>query len=194
MTLLQPDSSLPRAALRYPERPGPASGPPLEPAAVSRQPSGEAVLPDAGRPPYPPIEDLVPHGLPMRVLEEMLDWRPGHAVCRMRLRAHAPFVQGRAVQSVVALEYLAQAVAACLGYEAYLGGGRIRVGMIIGVRKMEIFRPQILVGSEVRTIVERIRGDEEVSTFRGEAYSDGEKICVAHMTLVHPEKPPASEA
>lgn len=140
---------------------------------------------------YPPIEDLVPHGLPMRVVEEMVDWEPGRATCRMRLRAHAPLVKDGEVACVLALEYLAQSVAACLGYEAYLGGGRVRVGMIIGVRKMELFRAKIPVGAELRMEVERIRGNEEVSTFRGSAYSDNELVCVAHMTLIHPEQPPA---
>lgn len=140
---------------------------------------------------FPPIEDLVPHGLPMRVVEEMLEWEPGRATCRMRLRAHAPLVKDGCVACVAALEYLAQSVAACLGYEAYLGGGRIRVGMIIGVRKMELFQASIPVGSEIRMKVERIRGNEEVSTFRGEAFADEKLACVAHMTLVHPEQPPA---
>lgn len=139
---------------------------------------------------YPPIENLVPHGVPMRVLEEMVDWEPGRAVCRMQLRPHAPFVRKNQLATVVALEYLAQAVAACLGYEAYLAGGRIRVGMIVGVRRMEIFEPHIQVGAEIRTEVERVRGDEDVSTFRGQAYADDLVVCGAQMTVVHPEAPP----
>ncbi len=139
---------------------------------------------------YPPIEDLIPHGPPMRAIEEMIEWEPGRASCRLQLRRHAPFVKDNRIASVVALEYLAQSVAACLGYEAYIAGGKIRVGMIVGVRKMEIFSPTITVGAEVRADVERIRGDEDVSTFRGEALADSQRICVAHMTLVHPESPP----
>jgi predicted hotdog family 3-hydroxylacyl-ACP dehydratase len=142
---------------------------------------------------YPPIEDLVPHGLPMRVVEEMLSWQPGSATCRLQLRAHAPFVSDGSVPSVVLLEYLAQTVAACLGYEAYLGGGSIRVGMIVGVRKMQLFRERVFVGEEIRTEVERIRGNEDVSSFRGEASVDGQVVCVAHMTLVHPLVLPGAE-
>jgi len=153
-------------------------------------PSSASVLP--ARREYPPIEDLVPHGLPIRVVEEMLDWQPGKATCRLKVREHGPFVENGQVHTAVALEYLAQSVAACLGHEAYLGGGRIRVGMIIGVRKMEIFQPTIPVGTDIRTEVERIRGDEDVSTFRGEAYDGDHCLCVAHMILVHPEAPPSA--
>jgi predicted hotdog family 3-hydroxylacyl-ACP dehydratase len=85
---------------------------------------------------------------------------------------------------------MAQSVAACLGYEAYLGGGRVRVGMIIGVRKLELTQPYIALGSELLLEVERIRGDEDVSTFRTETRIQGQLICSAHMTLVHPETPP----
>ncbi len=139
---------------------------------------------------YPPIDDLVPHGPPMRVLEEMLDWAPGRARCRLAVRAHAPFVRAGRVASVVALEYMAQAVAACLGYEAYLSGGRIRVGMIVGVRKMDMLEPHFSVGDEVIVDVSRIRGDDEVSSFNGETKVDGRVVCSAQMTIVHPEQPP----
>lgn len=139
---------------------------------------------------YPPIEKLVPHGSPMRALERLVDWAPGRALCELRVDRAMPFVHDDRLASVVTIEYMAQAVAACLGHEAYLSGGTVRVGMLIGVRQMKILRPWIAVGSHLEISVERIRGNEEVSTFRGEACTGDTVVATAHMTLFHGETPP----
>jgi predicted hotdog family 3-hydroxylacyl-ACP dehydratase len=143
---------------------------------------------------FPPIADLVPHGPPIRALEELVEWELGRAVCTVTIREGMPFVRDGRLASVVTLEYIAQAVAACLGHEAYVGGEGVRVGMLIGVRKMELLRPWIAVGRELRVSVERVRGNEEVSTFRGEVTVEGEVVATAMTTLFHAERPPDATA
>lgn len=139
---------------------------------------------------YPSIEDLVPHGLPIRMLEELVEYHEGSATCRMTVRMDTPLVQDAGLSSVVTLEILAQAVAACLGYEAFLDGDGVRVGMLVGVRKMELHEPWIPVGAELRVTVTRLRGTSDVSTFEGVARVGEQRIATANMTLFHAEKPP----
>jgi predicted hotdog family 3-hydroxylacyl-ACP dehydratase len=139
---------------------------------------------------YPPIEDLIPHGYPIRGLDELVDWAPGRATCRLTVHASNPFVREGALPTLALLEYMAQAVAACLGYEAYRGGEGVRVGMLIGVRKMELAADTIPLGSELTITVERSRGNEDVSTFEGITKLLGQRIATAQMTLFHAEKPP----
>ena len=126
----------------------------------------------------------------MRAIEELIDWEPGRARCRMVLRAHSVFAQGQKVPTVATLEFLAQSVAACLGYEAFQGGGSVRVGMIVGVRQIDFFTSYMNVGDELILDVARLRGTEDASTFTGEAMIGGEVVARAHMTLVHPLAPP----
>jgi predicted hotdog family 3-hydroxylacyl-ACP dehydratase len=85
---------------------------------------------------------------------------------------------------------MAQAVAACLGYEAFRGGEGVRVGMLIGVRKMQLSPAPIPVGSELAITVERTRGNDDVSTFEGVTRLHGRDLATAQMTLFHAEKPP----
>jgi len=144
----------------------------------------------APAPGFPPIAELMPHGPPMRALEQLLEWEPGRAVCGMTIRERTPFVRDGQLAAVVTLEYIAQAVAACLGHEAYVGGEGVRVGMLIGVRKMELHVPSIAVGTELRVSVERVRGNDQVSTFRGEVTASGEPVATALTTLFHAEAPP----
>ena len=139
---------------------------------------------------YPAIEDLVPHGLPIRMLEELVDYRDGSATCRMTVRPDTPLVRDGRLSSVVTLEIMAQAVAACLGYEAFLDGDGVRVGMLVGVRKMTLHEPWITVGADLHATVTRMRGTSDVSTFEGMARVDETRIASANMTLFHAEKPP----
>lgn len=141
-------------------------------------------------PTYPPIDDLVPHAPPMRAIEELIDWEPGRARCRMVLRSHSVFARGQKVPTMATLEFLAQSVAACLGYEAFQGGAGVRVGMIVGVRQIDFFTADMNVGDELILDVSRLRGTDDASTFVGEATIEGQVVARAHMTLVHPEKPP----
>lgn len=139
---------------------------------------------------YAPIAKLVPHGTAIRAVEELIKWEPGKAHCRMTIRSDNAFVRDGELAAVTMIEYLAQAVAACLGQEAYEGGEGVRVGMLIGVRKMDLHVASARVGDVIELHVERVRGSDEVSTFRGEAVGPGGSIAEAMMTVFHAEKPP----
>lgn len=138
---------------------------------------------------YPPMARLMPHGPPMRAIEALLDWAAGRATCRVTIREGMPLVRDGRVASLVTLEYMAQAVAVCLGYEAFLGGEGVRVGMVIGVRKMQLSVPFVAVGTELRITVERSRGNDEVSTFEGTTWAGEVVVSTAMMTLFHGTPP-----
>ena len=150
-----------------------------------------------GATPYPAITELVPHGPPMLALEELVDHAPGRAVARMTVRPDALMVRTeadgrRVVPAVATLEYMAQAVAACLGHEAYRAGGGVRVGMVIACKRLDLVRETIAVGEELVVRVEQVRGNDHVSHFDGAVEgADGAAIASATLTLVHGERPPA---
>jgi predicted hotdog family 3-hydroxylacyl-ACP dehydratase len=141
-------------------------------------------------PEYPAIAELVPHSGPMVLLDAMTEWAPGEATCVMHVRAGMPFVKGEALDAVALMEPMAQAVAACLGYEAFQGGEGVRVGMIIGCRKFEIEVPSLTVGDALQITVSRIRGSDTLSHFECETRRREETVARATLTLYHAEKPP----
>lgn len=139
---------------------------------------------------FPPFPDLVPHGRPMVLLDEMVEWEPGRAVCNVTLRPDAPFVEGDSVDALATIEYMAQAVAACLGYEAYRGGAGVRVGMIIASKRFTLHQDSVPVGAHVVVSVRRVRGNELLSHFEGDVHADEVLVSDAQLTLFHAEKPP----
>jgi len=138
----------------------------------------------------PPIATLVPHAPPMLAVERLLDCAPGRATAAMTVR-DGLFARDGQVDSVVLLEYMAQAVAACLGLEATAAGGNVRVGMVIACRSLTIARPSVRVGEELTIRVERVRGTDQVSHFDGETRdATGAVVARTTLTLVHGERPP----
>lgn len=128
----------------------------------------------------------------MVVLDRMLEWQPGEARCELTLNNASTFVRDGAVDALVSIEYLAQSVAACLGYEAYQAGDGVRVGMVIASRSLELNTQQFHTGETLRTHVERIRGNQQLSHFGGILTRDEQIVATANLTIYHAEKPPES--
>jgi predicted hotdog family 3-hydroxylacyl-ACP dehydratase len=140
---------------------------------------------------FPPIEDLVPHAPPALALDELADYREGTARARLTVREGGLLVRDGMVDAVATLEHMAQTVAACLGYEAFLAGGAVRVGMVVACRRFTLARPRIAVGERLDELVTCLRGTDDVSSFDGEVRDErGELVSQATMTLVLGEKPP----
>lgn len=135
---------------------------------------------------YPPIENLVPHGEAIRELEGLVEWAPGRAECRMRVAESSRLVAQGAMEAVLLIEPMAQAVAACLGYEAFRAGEGVRVGMIVACRAFRAEVPRVPVGTALRIRVERVQGNDSTSHFDCVVLREAETIATATLTLVHP--------
>jgi len=138
----------------------------------------------------PPIHDLVPHAPPILAVEEVVTWEPGLATCSMVVREGSPMVRDGRVAAVAAIEYLGQAVAACCGAEAYVGGEGVRYGVIIGCRKVTLARKWLPVGTELTLDVKRSRGNEMLSHFSCEARDSDGQVATATMTVYHATEMP----
>ena len=140
--------------------------------------------------PYPVITELVPHARPMLAVDELLDWRPGRVEVRLKIDPEDLFVVDGEVDGVVTLEYMAQGVAACLGYEAFRAGQAVRVGMVIACRSLTVERSPLLVGEEFVITAEQVRGSEWLSHFDTSMVdAAGEPVAQAMLTLVHTDAP-----
>lgn len=60
----------------------------------------------------PPIEDLLPHRGPMRLLDGVIAWEPDGVVGRATVRPDNPFLRDGRLEGVAHMELIAQAAAA----------------------------------------------------------------------------------
>src|SRR6185369_5593006 len=88
--------------------------------------------------PFPPLADLVPHRPPMLLLDRVLAYSNEAVSCEVNIRPDSPFVEGALVPAVVALEYMAQAVAAFAGLTARIEKKEFRLGLLLGSRDLRL--------------------------------------------------------
>jgi predicted hotdog family 3-hydroxylacyl-ACP dehydratase len=135
---------------------------------------------------FPPISQLIPHSEPMVLLDRLVDWSPGFARCAFRVRPESRFVEKGMLATPLTIEHMAQAVAVCLGYEAYRGGRASRVGMIVSCRDFRVHEPETEVGSDLLVSVRQLRANRSTSHFDCEVHDAREnRIATAVLTLYH---------
>lgn len=142
----------------------------------------------------PAIRQLIPHDGPMVLLEELTSWSPGLATCTFRVRAGAPFVRAGRLPVVATIEHMAQAAAACMGYEALAAGGSVKPGMVIASRSVELEREELRVGDAVTVHVRCIRGNEQLSHFQVSLTHEGASVARCELTIYHGDIPEVSGA
>ena len=136
---------------------------------------------------FPPIARLVPHREPMVLLDRMIGWSPGHVECATQVRQGARFVEDGMLLAPFTIEHMAQAVAVCLGYEAYRGGRGPRLGMIVSCREFRAQLESASVGDELTIHANRERGNDTLSHFECEVRHDSEAFANATLTIYHGE-------
>ncbi len=139
---------------------------------------------------YPQMSELIPHTGSMVLVDELTHWAPGEARCQLKIKPDSTFVVDGRVNTVVCIEYMAQTVAASFGYQGFVGGEGVRVGMIIGCRRFDIEVPHLEVGDDLIIDVRELRGQEDISVFECAITRGDESVASAQLTLYHAERPP----
>lgn len=131
----------------------------------------------------PPLAEVVPQRPPMILLDALLEWAPGRARCAVRLGPDSPFMEKGRVRAVVALEYMAQAAAACAGMEARQAGLEPGEGLLLGSRDLELRVGHFSAGDALEVLVEREAGDERLVSFRCRVRRGEENVAAAVLTI-----------
>jgi len=102
---------------------------------------------------FPPIEELVPHAAGMLLLDRVLEHDSDATRCAVRVDDSVLFrSDDGSVPSWLAVEYMAQCVAAHAGLLARARGEKPKPGLLLGSRRLVLRRPTFESGGllEVR--------------------------------------------
>ncbi|HYD39829.1 MAG TPA: 3-hydroxylacyl-ACP dehydratase [Anaeromyxobacter sp.] len=131
----------------------------------------------------PPIDELVPHARPMILVDRLLAWTPGRATCEVVLGPDAPFVQDGRVRALVAIEYMAQSVAAYAGMKERQRGEKPSIGLLLGSRDLRLEVSHFTVGERLTVEVEHVFGDERLGSFRCRVLRGSEIVAEASLNV-----------
>lgn len=124
---------------------------------------------------FPPIEELLPHQPPMRLLDEVVAADAQGLWATVELRPDSPFVVNGRVRTLVALEYLAQAAAAWFAWRARQhADAAVRAGMLIACSRLDSRGSHFETGQHLWLLVEPVSRLPAVGSgmvkFRGQVF------------------------
>ena len=137
-----------------------------------------------------PAGDFMPHAGPMLLLERIVAVDEETLVATTRFAPGSLFERDGRVGSWVALECIAQAVAAWAGHHGRQAGEAPRVGFLLGTSRFEVTRPWMSAGAPLRIeISKEIQMDDGLGQFTGHLFEDGERVASAAVTVFGPKDP-----
>ena len=134
------------------------------------------------------IENYVPHRGSMLLLERLLEAGEEHAVAQVRVARDGMFVQPQGLPTWVAIEYMAQTVAAWAGWRAAQKGEPVKIGFLLGSRKFEAMQPFIAAGTVLRVQVRcELVSSNGLGMFDCQVLQQGQLLARARISVFEPE-------
>ncbi len=131
--------------------------------------------------PGPELAELVPHRPPMRLLDSVVAHGERTITCAATIGPDHAFLEDGAVDVLVCVELVAQAVAAYVGYQDYLAGRRPKAGFIVSCREASFEVSALALGDSLTVEARHVWGETEVGSFKGSVQRGG--IVVATVEL-----------
>jgi predicted hotdog family 3-hydroxylacyl-ACP dehydratase len=141
----------------------------------------------------PSPAQVLPHRPPMILIDELLSSSDDSLCARVRLREDSPFVEDGRVSSLVAIEYMAQTVAALAGLRKRARGEEVRRGYLLGCRELKLPVAELRAGDELTVRVRETWATDELGHFDC-SVTRGEELVALGVLSVYQGELPAEAA
>jgi predicted hotdog family 3-hydroxylacyl-ACP dehydratase len=137
-----------------------------------------------------PLTELLPHRAPMILIDGLLTHETDSLVTWVQIGPDSPFFDEAlgGVPNYVAIEYMAQSIAALAGLEAKCRGEPIRVGFLLGSRKLALHAPLFKAGKTYQTKVTRLyQEDSGLAVFDCQILDADLLVASANVNVFQPQ-------
>ncbi|MEC4726862.1 hotdog family protein [Shewanella sp. D64] len=137
-----------------------------------------------------PVAEVVPHKDPMILIDELIAYKTDTLITQTNITTLSPYLDDKlnAVPNYVGIEYMAQSVAALAGVEAKLRGDIIRVGFLLGSRKLKMHIPYYQLGESYQTHVTRLYQEESgLAVFECKVFHHQTLVAEANVNVFQPQ-------
>jgi predicted hotdog family 3-hydroxylacyl-ACP dehydratase len=132
----------------------------------------------------PPLAEVVPHRPPMLLLDAVTRWEGKRIACRVVLRDDSPFVEAGRAPATLAIEYMAQSIAAHVGLRGRARGEGVQIGYLIGARDVSLPAEDFRVGDVLRVTAAHVWGDERLGSFACVVERGGRAVASGTLSVV----------
>lgn len=136
------------------------------------------------------VADVVPHRAPMVLIDQLLAHDTDTLLTQININALSPYFDEtlNGVPNYVGIEYMAQSIAALAGVEAKSRGEDIRVGFLLGTRKLKMHSAYFALGESYQTRVSRLYQEETgLAVFDCQIYHGDTIIAEANVNVFQPQ-------
>jgi predicted hotdog family 3-hydroxylacyl-ACP dehydratase len=126
----------------------------------------------------------------MRWVDEVVATEPEGVQCRLTIRADHVFVHEGKVEPIVAVEWMAQAIAALVGLRDRQKNEDVRPGYLIAVPEATFAVDAFGVGDVLDLFAKRVWGDDELASFECRVERAGETAATAQISVYRRALPP----
>jgi predicted hotdog family 3-hydroxylacyl-ACP dehydratase len=136
------------------------------------------------------IANFVPHRAPMILIDRVLEHQENSLDTATKITSASAYfddtIQG--VPNYVGIEYMAQSIAALAGVEALLRNDRVRVGFLLGTRKLVMHLDNFTLGKTYRTRVSRLyQEDTGLAVFDCQIFDEQTLVAQANVNVFQPQ-------
>jgi predicted hotdog family 3-hydroxylacyl-ACP dehydratase len=131
----------------------------------------------------PLISELLPHAPPMLWLDELVSGGEHQVQCKLVLREDHVFVEDGAVEPLVSLEWMAQAVAALAGLRDRAQALAPRPGFLIAIPEASFEVDAFQLGDELLITATRVWGDDQLASFECSVERRGAVVARAQLSV-----------
>lgn len=119
-----------------------------------------------------PVVSLLPHGPEMTLLDALVSSTDASTVARVHVTPASKFAESDGVPAFVGIEYMAQTIAARVGYEAYQRCLPPPIGFLLGTRSYVCEQPTFPFGTTLTIRIIPLLVDRGFGSFECTIESD----------------------
>lgn len=140
---------------------------------------------------FPAIGELLPHAGAMLLLRRVVAHDEHQTTCAVDVADSALFRRGDGtIPAFVAIEYMAQCIAAHGGLRARAGGAPVRVGLLLGTRRVNLHAAHFAPATPLRVTARHAHGSGGMLSFDCSVWSSDETpLAEGRLNVYIPEDP-----
>lgn len=136
------------------------------------------------------VADYLPHSAPMIFIDKIIEYQSDTLLSEINITPQSPYFDDAlaGVPNYVGIEYMAQSIAALAGIEAKERNDIIRIGFLLGSRKLQLHVPHYKLGGTYHTRVSRLyQEDTGLAVFECQILEQDNIIAQANVNVFQPQ-------
>ena len=127
--------------------------------------------------------DLLPHGAPMVLVDEMIEWEQGRAATSVQISENSLFYTENGVPAHVGLEYMAQTCGTYSGLNFIVNNLPIRMGYLLGSRNYKSEVEYFKAGDKLIVSISEVLRQGPMGVFNCNISLQDKEVASAQLTV-----------